>query len=166
MGSIPEKNVEYLAFVQKLLDNSNIKKIVEIGFGDYALASRYNIPEGKHYIGYDVVESLMQKNTSYREFRYIKDVHEMKESGDLLITKEVIHHWPNKEVDYYFKTIVPRFKYVLLQNGATDGPQTDIQFGQWRPLNLNSYEPKELVMETPPPEHRRTYILPYYPKTP
>ena len=55
MGSIPEKNVEYLAFVQKLLENSNIKKIVEIGFGDYALASRYNIPEGKHYIGYDVV---------------------------------------------------------------------------------------------------------------
>ena len=44
----------------------------------------------------------MQKNTSYREFRFIKDVHEMKESGDLLITKEVIHHWPNKEVDYYF----------------------------------------------------------------
>ena len=90
----------------------------------------------------------------------------MKESGDLLITKEVIHHWPNKEVDYYFKTIVPRFKYVLLQNGATDGPQTDIEFAQWRPLNLNDYEPKELMLETPPPEHRRTYMIPHYPKTP
>ena len=159
-GSIPEKNKEYLEVVQKLLDNVNIKKIVEIGFGDYALASRYNIPEGKKYIGYDVVESLMQENTTYREFRFIKSAHEINETGDLLITKDVIQHWPNKEVKWYLDTLVPRFKYVLLHNGATDGPQTDIKFGGFRLINLNSYEPKQLLLDIPP---RRTYILPKYP---
>ena len=90
----------------------------------------------------------------------------MNETGDLLITKEVIHHWPTKEVNYYLENVVPRFKYVLLQNGATDGPQLDINFGEWRALNLNKYEPKQLMLETPPPEHRRTYMIPKYPETP
>ena len=95
--------------MQKLIDNSHIKKIVEIGFGDYSFARRLNIPEGKQYIGYEVTEALMQKNTSQREFRLIDGIHDMHESGDLLITKEVIHHWPNSEIKYYLETVVPQF---------------------------------------------------------
>ena len=143
--------------------NSQIKKIVEIGFGDYNIAKHYNIPEGKKYIGFDVVQSLLQKNTSFRQFRIIQSIHDMNESGDLLITKEVMQHWPNEAVAYYLENIVPRFKYVILQNGATDGPQRDIKYGQWRPLNLNLYEPKELLFEFPL-DHRHAYIIPKWPE--
>ena len=66
----------------------------------------------------------------------------MNETGDLLIAKDVLHHYPNKEVQYFLETLVPRFKYVLIQNVATDGPQTDIKRGQFRPLNLNDYPSK------------------------
>ena len=49
--SINKKNTEYLALVQKLMNNSNIKKIVEISFGQNTLAFKYNNPDGKKYIG-------------------------------------------------------------------------------------------------------------------
>ena len=113
-GSDPAKNQVYLEFVQKLIDNSNIKTIVEIGFGDYGLASRYVIPKGKKYIGYEVVESLMQPNTTYREFRFIHSIHDIKEKGDLLICKDVLFHLPNREVKYFLDHVVPLFTYTLL----------------------------------------------------
>ena len=121
-----------------MINNKEIKKIVEVGFGDYSLAIKYNIPEGKKYIGFDVVESLMQKNTSFREFRLLKRIEDMKESGDLIIIKDVMQHWPNKEANYFMQTIVPRFKYALLTNDMTSGQQRDITFGSHRQMNFDS----------------------------
>ena len=81
-----------------------------------------------------------------------------------MITKELIHHWPNKEIKYFLEEVVPRFKYTLLQKGATNAEQVDIEYGEWRPLNLNWYERKQLVMQTiDPPRH--TYIIPKWPES-
>ena len=62
----------------------------------------------------------------------------MKESGDLILIKDVMQHWPNHIIDYFLKTIVPRFKYALLTNDMTNGTQADIGFGSFRPLNFDS----------------------------
>ena len=91
-----------MALVQRLLDNSNIKNIVEIGFGDNTIASKYSIPEGKKYIGYELSKMLLfRPNTPSREIRLIRNIRDVKETGDLLIAKEVIHHWPNEDIKYF-----------------------------------------------------------------
>ena len=89
-------------------------------------------------------------------------IEDMKESGDLIIIKDVMQHWPNKEVDYFLKTIVPRFKYALLTNDMTNGTQGDITFGGYRLLNFDSLEPKELLFKSTI-WNKYTYIVPRLP---
>jgi hypothetical protein len=50
----------------------------------------------------------------------INDIRDIDESGDLMIIKEVMHNWPNSEIQYFMDNIVKNFKYTLMQNGATD----------------------------------------------
>ena len=69
-------NNEYLTKLQKLIDHPKIKRIVEVGFGDFILSSQLKIPADKLYIGYDVVESLMRKNETNRKFKMMKDIYE------------------------------------------------------------------------------------------
>ena len=49
---------------------------MEVGFGDYHLSSQLKIPADKLYIGYDVVESLLQKNETNRKFKLMKDIYD------------------------------------------------------------------------------------------
>jgi hypothetical protein len=41
--------------VQHLVDNPKIKKIVEVGFGDWQLTGKIIFAKDKRYVGYDVV---------------------------------------------------------------------------------------------------------------
>ena len=87
----------------------------------------------------------------------------MKESGDLIIIKDVMQHWPNKEVSYFLETVLPRFKYGLLTNDMTGGEQVDITFGGWRALNFGSLTNKEFLYKFNL-VNKQTYIFPGLPK--
>ena len=65
----------------------------------------------------------------------------------MLIEKDVIMHWPNKEVEYFLNKVVPRFRYAFLTNDENgDGqPRQDINYGQYSPLSMKNYGPKEFV---------------------
>ena len=80
----------------------------------------------------------MQPNTSFREFRLMRMIQNMDESGDLIIIKDVMQHWPNLETNYFLQTVVPRFKYALLTNDLTKGQQGNTNFGGWRPMNIDT----------------------------
>lgn len=59
-------------------------------------------------------------------------------TGDLLISKDVLHHWPNEYIEYFFDKIVPNFKYVFLTNDYSNyTKRPDINFSQYAPINPN-----------------------------
>lgn len=66
----------------------------------------------------------------------MNDIEDFDESGDLLIIKDVLMHWPNAKIKYFMENVVPRFKYVLLTSDYTIKPRKDIPYGLWRGINL------------------------------
>jgi hypothetical protein len=72
--------------------------------------------EHKTYLGFEVVEQIRRPNTYNREFRIVKGLREVNESGDLLIVRDVMMHWPTSEITYFIENILPRFRYALLTN--------------------------------------------------
>ena len=59
--------------------------------------------------------------------------------GDLLVVKDVIQHWPNKEVKFLIDNILPNFKYVLVTNDYhPSNSNSDIKFGRLRAINLEA----------------------------
>jgi hypothetical protein len=99
----------------------------------------------KVYIGFDLVDSLIEqnrikyakKNIKFQKISQLKDIKNV--SADLLIVKDVLHHWPNEHINYFLTSILPNYKYALITNDynffASNG---NIQFGDFRPINLQA----------------------------
>ena len=150
-GSNPTNAAPYIALLQQYIDNPRFHTIVDLGCGDWQIMRHITIPNNKVYKGYDVVRSIQTANRrkfakSNVKFYNINNLHDFKTqqiSGDLLIIKDVIQHWPNNEITYFLKNILPNFKYALITNSITpDVPvgtipvNNEIPLGQFRPLRL------------------------------
>ena len=111
------------------------------------MSGTLKIPKDKLYIGYDVVESLRRPNETNRKFVIYKNIHDFNETGDLLLAKQVIQHWPSREIEFFMTNIIQKFKYALITNDYTEDPNyPDINYGQYRPINLDKYKPRKEVM--------------------
>lgn len=73
MGSDACRYIRYLLLLQHLVDMPDIKNIVEIGFGDFEM-NQHILFEGKHYRGYDVVQSIMRKSEYNTEFHLLHNL--------------------------------------------------------------------------------------------
>ena len=71
---------------------------MEIGFGDFHLSGLIKLRPDQEYIGYDVVNSLKIPDDKNHKFYIMKDMFDFKDSGDLLITKDVLAHSPNADI--------------------------------------------------------------------
>lgn len=135
--------------LQHLVDHPEINRIVEIGFGDFNVTGEIRLKKNKTYIGYDVVDSINRLDNKNEFFKIIHSIEDLEfVEGDLLITKDVIMHWPLAKVHYFFEKIVPNFKYSFVVNDHTENETIlDINYGQWRPLNIRLYTdlPREEV---------------------
>jgi hypothetical protein len=91
---------------------------VEIGFGDWEIM-QHILLEHKTYIGYEVVEQIKRESAYHLEYRIVKGLRDVNETGDLLIVRDVMMHWPASEVLYFVDNILPRYRYALLTNDYT-----------------------------------------------
>lgn len=141
-GSLEVHTKGYREFLQNFLATYKIKSVVDLGCGDWQIASLMNW-EGIHYIGIDVVDNVIEKNKEL----YGKDqvefhcfdvfTHELP-TADLLIVKDVLQHWPNKDILAFFPRLFS-FKYALITNCILGNyVNVDIPLGIFRPLNLNA----------------------------
>ena len=152
-GSTPENTVEYRAFIQKFLKDYKIQSVVDYGCGDWSF-SRLMDWSGVHYIGYDLVESVIMRNRRLYSTGGVtfacKHEEVLKEfPPDLMIVKDVLQHWSNEEIDEFLQ----RYDWVpLILITNTQGQQeADIQAGDCRPLSakfppLSKYNPEILAV--------------------
>jgi hypothetical protein len=135
-GSDACKGLKYLLYLQHFINRPEIKTIVEIGFGDWEMM-QHILLEHKSYIGFEVVQQIKRESTYNLEYRIVKGLREVNESGDLLIVRDVMQHWPTPEIDYFIDNILPNFRYALLTNDyAPQQNNYDISPGGYRPINL------------------------------
>lgn len=141
-GSLPRVTKGYRKFLEDFLLENGINNVVDYGCGDWQFSSLVNWHDAK-YTGFDLVESLVEKNnTRYGsamvEFKVAPNSFSKLPRADLLIVKDVLQHWPTKDVQKFLTAVAPKYKYMLLTNciEPRDELNIDIKLGGFRPLDL------------------------------
>lgn len=156
-GSNPHYVLPYRQFLENFLYLNNIRTVVDIGCGDWAFSRFLNL-EGVHYRGFDVVESVVQKNrdrfgsASVRFDIMPADLRQVPRA-DLLIMKDVLQHLPNHDIFRHRAELFDRYPRCLITNSyrkLDSGSNVDIyEYGSFRCLDLNG----------PPYMFGGTYVL-------
>jgi hypothetical protein len=92
---------------------------VDFGHGDWEMWENFKF-ENVSYIGFDVANNLSEMvqakyGNSHRSFRQIDSTEKDLPNADLLITKDVLQHITNQEVENFLKKM-SSYKYVIICN--------------------------------------------------
>ena len=149
----------YVPFLKNLINDNNIKTIIDLGCGDFKCGTLIYDKLDIVYNGYDTYNKIIeyhQQNYSLPKYNFTElDFCNKKEeiiNGDLCILKDVLQHWSLKNIYTFLDHLVDnkKFKYILLINCCFQTEDnTDINDGEFRPLSCNflplkKYNPKKL----------------------
>lgn len=144
-GSTAEATAPYRHIVERLVVSPEIRSIVDLGCGDWQLGSLVDW-HGRRYTGVDVVEDVVAADRDRwgderTRFTAGDAMTGDVPSGDLLLVKDVLQHWPTSDVERFLRQVLPRYSYALLTNDLAsvhwDGPvNADMTLGGWRTLDL------------------------------
>lgn len=143
-GSTLRATVLYRALLQQFLAEHDIHSVVDAGCGDWEFSQTINWT-GIDYTGVDIVPSVVAGNQRHAapNIRFVTGniVEDDLPAADLLISKHVLQHLPNRDVQRFLDKQLRKYKYVLLTNGVdTDTMSatnaTDIEPGGYRPLDI------------------------------
>lgn len=141
-GSLEVHTRGYRNFLQKFLSGYKINSVVDVGCGDWQISRHINW-DGIYYTGIDVAQNIISKNMELygnerTKFLCTDVFSDELPVADLLIVKDVLQHWPNKDI-FSFLSRLSQFKYALITNCSLGiNVNADIELGQFRPLNLNA----------------------------
>lgn len=120
-GSSPEVTVQYRELLQNFLKEKGIESVVDFGCGDWQFSKLIDW-SGVLYFGFDCVESVIQRNA--KEYGSPDIIFHCSNEdtaiipADLLILKDVLQHWTNKDVEAFLKRESGKFKYILITNNS------------------------------------------------
>lgn len=101
-GSRMDQTDQYRLFLQRFLKKNQIQSVVDLGCGDWSFSQQIDW-SGVNYSGFDVVESVIEKNKK----KFISpNIHFQVADGcftdlpnaDLFLCKDVLQHLSNKDV--------------------------------------------------------------------
>ncbi|CAN2171668.1 hypothetical protein MCEMRE195_00071 [Candidatus Nanopelagicaceae bacterium] len=118
-GSLAVNAQDYVDFVRKFIENNQVESVVDFGHGDWQMWKNYTF-ENVTYFGLDVANKLSENiqqiyGNDKRSFQQIEPRPKNFPKGDLLITKDVLQHIPNKDVEFFLNKMTT-FKYVIICN--------------------------------------------------
>ena len=126
----------FIPFLKKFIINNNIKKIVDLGCGDFRCGHLLYDDLDDYYDAYKKLTNSLSKNYSLPKYKFIHlDFYGKKEeiiSGDMCILKDVLIHWPLDDIYTFLDYLVDskKFKYIMSHCGAQTKDNTNIQTGQ------------------------------------
>lgn len=143
-GSLLKNARAYIDLLVPFMKEHNITSVVDAGCGDWEF-SRFIDWTGIQYIGYDVVESVIEKNIKRYSSPNVTFIHanmltEDLPPADLLLCKEVLQHLTNEDI-LSFLPQLKKYKYCLITNNvytrtlSSDNP--DCTMGQCRNIDLS-----------------------------
>ncbi len=134
-GSFKSNTAEYVSFVNDLIKELDVKSFLDVGCGDWQLASQINLL-GVRYKGIDVSSKAIQlaeliapKGTDLSN----DDIEKVEETYDFVHIKDVLQHLPTIEC-VRILTAASKHKAVLVVNDHSE-LNSDIFAGGYRPFN-------------------------------
>ena len=153
-GSDEKYAARYAATIRNFIFENNIKKAVDLGCGDFRVASGFVSPDF-HYTGIDVVPDLigyLQKNYGSEtvDFRCLNIVEDSLPNGDLCLIRQVLQHLSNREIARVLENC-RKFKYLIVSeefpaDDSEFSPNKDIAHG----LHTRVYFNSAVSLDQPP----------------
>ncbi len=158
VGSQLDATTQLRSQLPNMLDLLGVETLIDIPCGDFAWLSAASL-HVNHYIGADIVPEIVSRNISrYRdshpsaEFRVLDLTKDPLPEGDALLCRDCLVHLPYALIGDALKNITAsRIGYVFLTTFVgSDRVNTDIELGNWRPLNFElppfSFPTPEIVL--------------------
>lgn len=142
-GSSVKSTAIYRAFLADFMKDTGVTSVVDAGCGDWNFSQLVDWT-GIDYKGYDIVGSLIEKDKQKFgkpniQFFQADIVEADLPPADLLVSKHVLQHLPNADVQKFLAKQLPKYKHVLLTDGVVPGSLSsdnhDIAPGDYRPLD-------------------------------
>ena len=152
----------YAETIRKFISDNEIKRVVDLGCGDFRVASKF-VSEDFHYIGCDVVFSLVEHlNENHKrqnvEFRCVNIVEDNLPDGEMCLIRQVLQHLSNAEIKQVLEN-ARKFKYLIVTehypNPQTEftpnldiphGPNVRVQFDSAVVLNKPPFNLKNIKL--------------------
>jgi SAM-dependent methyltransferase len=152
-GSTLENTVEYRDLIERFLRTHDIKRVVDIGCGDWQFSRLINWGNVE-YLGIDTVPAVIEANRQryghLHRFECLDVTSDALPPGDLVIVKDVLQHWPNAAIRAFLPRL-EQYRFAVVTNNADQGPllNSDIAMTGFRPLDLRAapffFEAEELL---------------------
>ena len=142
-GSTPENTVEYRALIERFLQTHDIKRVVDIGCGDWQFSRLITWGE-IDYLGIDTVPAVIEANRQRYGLRYrfecLDVTRDTLPPGDVVILKDVLQHWPNNTIQAFLPRL-EQYRFAIVTNCAYESPllNSDIAMTGFRPLDLREF---------------------------
>lgn len=146
-GSRVKESQPYVDAVNAFIHARGYRTVVDCGSGDGLVSSKINCAD---YVGLDCYPSLVlankakygRENRQYLALDFFKD-RELIPSSDVLLCKDVLHHWPTHMIVTFLDYLTQSKKWKVLvfcQDSKQIHPNQDCPLGGYRALSL-SMEP-------------------------
>lgn len=141
-GSLPSVTRSYRRYLQRFIDQPDVRHVVDLGCGDWQF-SRYIDWSSVDYLGLEVVPELIESNTTAygaSNVRFARSPARFADlpPADLLIAKDVLQHWPSRDISDFLTIAVEQYRYCLITNCVRPkrDRNSDIPMGAFRPLDI------------------------------
>ena len=123
-GSRPHNNIAYCKVLSAMIQDYEIKSVSDYGCGNLQ-TYRGNLDWqklGVDYTGYDAhvgcVQELKKRYPQYK-FNTI-ELQTLPPEDEAIIIKDVLIHWFDSDIIWFFEEAVKRFKYIIYMHDTTD----------------------------------------------
>lgn len=143
-GSIPQINRPYIVFLEAFVRNNNVRRIIDIGCGDFQLMKSVDVG-AIEYIGYDLVPQVIEANRHQHKrkslsFCEMPSSPEELPEGDLAIVKDVLIHLDNRTCHSLLNALLNKNRFVITVNNRTNDANAynkEIVSGEFRPVDVS-----------------------------
>lgn len=168
-GSYDPSVPAYVDLVQSIIARENVRSIVEIGCGDFAIGRQYAYGV-EQYLGVDVAASVIAHNRKDHErdgvaFRHADAARDDLPPHDLCLIRQVLQHLSNADIAAIIARVATHRLVLITEHlpgaGAlrkpnldkSSGPDTRLTFGSGVYVDKSPFDqPGETVLETLVPE--------------
>ena len=163
-GSIGSEATAYAGLINTLVRFCGAQSVVDLGCGDGRVGS---LIDAVHYVGIDChgphIERLKkeQPNREWACLDFFRDRSSIP-SGDVLLCKDVLHHWPNEWVVSFLKWIISEKRWkkcFFTQDLHQHADGQDTHLGGYRALNPVMSPLRGFNLQTVVPYHHKACLM-------
>lgn len=152
-GSRGPASEHYCEHVIKLIQQSDVKSVIDLGCGDFAVGKKIVDATDIQYTGVDVVPELIEyhKQTSQNErthFLYADITRDALPDADLCLVRQVFQHLSNREISDALANL-GHFRRVLISEDVPERPKS-INRDKPHGPDVRSYYGSGVYLDQPP----------------